>query len=562
MKYVLRLFTLVLIFPVFSMQGQDDPLLDILREEMNNAKEEFSKQELPPYYFELSVTEVFQAGISLNSGALVLCDTSRYIGIKADMRVGDHDFDNTHTLADDMWGGYMSMPRFASLPKDGNELETRYRIYKLLNDLYSSSLESYKEKKEKLKLSTREEKPSKDLTREVPEQYFEAPLPSSAYAIDLDAWKERLKRYSAVLQPYLKNFASAAAFNFEIRRSYFLNSEGSEVVQNNQHALVAISGITSTEEDQAIFVQYVEHAFTPENLPSEEKVISELQEYTSIITAMKSSPKAEPYVGPAILSPEAAGVFFHEIFGHRIEGHRLAYKYDSKTFREKVGDPILPKFLSVTFDPGQSSYNGIDLIGHYKYDNQGIRGQRVECIKEGILNSYLMSRKPVEGFEHSNGHGRSDLASTPVSRQSNMFVEATKTHSMDELRKKLIRECKKQDLEYGYYFKKVSGGFTNTMNYMPDFFSIIPLEVYRIYVDGRPDELVHGVNLIGTPLVMFSEIIAAGDETGVFNGICGAESGGVPVAALSPALLVKKIETQNQFAIDIDEPILQTPTEK
>ena len=55
---------------------------------------------------------------------------------------------------------------------------------------------------------------------------------------------------------------------------------------------------------------------------------------------------------------------------------------------------------------------------------------------------------------------------------------------------------------------------------------------------------------------------AAGDETGVFNGICGAESGGVPVAALSPALLVKKIETQNQFAIDIDEPILQTPTEK
>ena len=45
---------------------------------------------------------------------------------------------------------------------------------------------------------------------------------------------------------------------------------------------------------------------------------------------------------------------------------------------------------------------------------------------------------------------------------------------------------------------------------------------------------MRGVDLIGTPLIAFSKITAADDEVGVFNGICGAESGWVPVSAISP----------------------------
>jgi hypothetical protein len=95
---------------------------------------------------------------------------------------------------------------------------------------------------------------------------------------------------------------------------------------------------------------------------------------------------------------------------------------------------------------------------------------------------------------------------------------------------------------------------------IPNVFNIMPSEVYRVYVDGRPDELVAGVDLIGTPLTMFSNIICGGDNQGIFSGFCGAESGYVPVTAISPALFVRKIETQKGMEIKTDVPLLPSPT--
>ncbi len=98
-----------------------------------------------------------------------------------------------------------------------------------------------------------------------------------------------------------------------------------------------------------------------------------------------------------------------------------------------------------------------------------------------------------------------------------------------------------------------------TDRFSPNVFNIMPTEVYRIYVDGRPDELVRGVDLIGTPLAMFSEIEAAGDHPEVFTGYCGAESGGIPVTAISPSLFVRKIETQKKPETTGQLPVLPRP---
>ena len=170
-----------------------------------------------------------------------------------------------------------------------------------------------------------------------------------------------------------------------------------------------------------------------------------------------------------------------------------------------------------------------------------------------------MSRSPIEDFPKSNGHGRAKAGMAPVSRQSNLIVETKKPVTNKELRKKLISQCKKENKEYGYMFDQVVGGFTMTNRYSPNVFNVSPTIVYRIYVDGRPDELVRGVNFIGTPLAIFSEIEATGDSTGVFTGYCGAESGSIPVTAVSPALFIKKIETQKQPEGYGQMPILPRP---
>jgi TldD protein len=252
-------------------------------------------------------------------------------------------------------------------------------------------------------------------------------------------------------------------------------------------------------------------------------------------------------------------VFFHEIFGHRIEGQRLRSNNDSQTFKTKVGSSVLPKFISVYSDPTLDNYNGVKLIGSYQYDDQGVKSQRVAVVEKGILKNFLMSRAPLEGFETSNGHGRANTGLQPTSRQSNLIIETTSPNSPEELRKKLISECKKQGKAYGYLFQDVVGGFTLTQVYTPNVFNIFPTEVYRVYVDGRPDELVRGVNLIGTPLAMFSEIEATGNKPEVFSGICGAESGNVPVTAVAPALFVKKIETQRKPNANESIPVLARP---
>ena len=215
--------------------------------------------------------------------------------------------------------------------------------------------------------------------------------------------------------------------------------------------------------------------------------------------------------------------------------------------------------MDVVFDPSVESVNGNDVLGHYLYDDEGIKGHRVLAVENGIFKDFLMSRSPIENFSHSNGHGRAQAGYKPVSRQSNLIVKAKQTVSIDSLKDLLRAECKKQGKEYGLYFQKVQGGFTFTGTAIPNAFNVNPLVVYKIYVNHQPDELVRGVDLIGTPLTTFANIIDAANDTGVFNGICGAESGGVPVSASSPSLLVSTIEVQKKAKSQAKPPILLAP---
>jgi len=264
------------------------------------------------------------------------------------------------------------------------------------------------------------------------------------------------------------------------------------------------------------------------------------------LVALKNAPVADPYSGPALLSGRASGVFFHEIFGHRVEGQRLKKSYDAQTFKKKINEQVLPACLSVYCDPNQKDYKGHELNGYYQYDDQGVKGQHVSIVENGILKNFLMSRVPITGFPKSNGHGRAAYGSQPVARQSNLIVENNQPHTEAELHAQLIKLAKEQNKPYAYLFDDVVGGFTTTDRFNPNAFNVTPTLVYRVYTDGRPDELVRGVNLIGTPLSMFSQIDQAGGTSDIFNGYCGAESGSIPVSCVSPMMLVRQIETQKK----------------
>ena len=147
----------------------------------------------------------------------------------------------------------------------------------------------------------------------------------------------------------------------------------------------------------------------------------------------------------------------------------------------------------------------------------------------------------------------------PTGRQGNLIVESTKTVKDSELREKLIEEVKKAGKPYGLYFEDVQGGFTLTTRELPQAFQVLPVIVWRVYPDGRPDQLVRGVDIVGTPLASLNRILLTGNTMQVFNGICGAESGCVPVSASAPAMLFSEMEVQKRAASHDRPPILSPP---
>jgi len=340
-----------------------------------------------------------------------------------------------------------------------------------------------------------------------------------------------------------------------------VTTEGTRLEHGRMFARLFITARGKAADGMDLSTMETFEADDPAKLPKDAEILAAVEKAGAHLTNLLRAAPADPFVGPAILSGRATGVFFHEIFGHRIEGHRQKDESEGQTFTKSVGKPILPEFLSVIFDPTRHDQDGVALNGTYTYDDEGVKARKVTVVENGILKTFLMSRAPIDGFPQSNGHGRRAPGNEVVSRQSNLFLESSRKVSDAELRKMLIAEVKKQGKEYGLYFDQVTGGYTTTARRGLQAFTVIPLVVYRVYADGRPDELIRGADIVGTPLSSFAEIMATSDRMEVFNGVCGAESGDVPVSAVAPAILVGKIEIQRKERSQDRPPYLSRPTD-
>ncbi len=539
--------------------AQNDSLLTLLKKELDYEMQELSDEDEPPYFMGFRVDDMSQISISASYGALISHDKSNARIFTPQVRVGSYSFDNTHDFDDDFPGFENDFNQFSAtqLPLENNENALRHSIWLAVDNAYKAAVRNYQNKKNRE--GNKNNEVVDDFSKEDPTVFIEQPLSTDLTTINEKSAIQKLKDFSNLVSQNKSVIGSNVTLNYGFGRRYYISTEGSAVVQNQILSQLQIFALVKNQKGIIIPQQVTLTGKHPDELLNSDDIEAEINDLQLLIKKINNAPAVEPYAGPAILSPEASGVFFHEIFGHRVEGHRLEKAYDGQTFTNKIGQRILPKAFSVYSDPTVDSYKNMKLIGSYSYDDEGVKSQKVTLVKDGILTGFLMSRKPLSGISKSNGHGRAQPGNAPVSRQANLIVTADKAYSDKELRKKLITECKKQDKEYGYYFKSVIGGFTLTDRFNPNVFNIIPSEVYRVYVDGRPDELVVGAELIGTPLTMFSNIMYAGEELGCFSGMCGAESGYIPVSAVSPAILVKKIETQKGMEFKSELPLLPDP---
>lgn len=513
-----------------------DPLVNAMKEELAYNMEQLKNEPVPPYFMALRANDDFRVVVQSILGESTFSE-ARTKQLTPQVRIGSLELDN-YKYQNQSSSGTWTIPF-----KDESLMAVRQGIWQKTMQAYKNAKANYDAAVSKMNTNADNEDKAPCFSPAEVVNYYEAPLPESDYNFDKEGWEKRLDEVSQVFKECRELQVGYAVIDYNVQREYVVTSEGSVVVQNRKNARVMIYAAIQAADGMTCPLYKDFFVFDLKDLPDNNVLIDAARNLVSRLLELRDAPIADPYAGPAILSGSSSGVFFHEIFGHRLEGHRM--KSGGQTFKKLVGQAVLPSEFHVFSDPTLTQYRGTDLNGYYLYDDEGVKAQRVENVENGVLTNFLMDRTPIDGFPRSNGHGRAAPGRDPVARQSNLVIETSKPYSDAELRKMLIDEAKKQGKEYGYYFRSATSGLT----YLGDAgsinsFNVDPIEVYKVFVDGRPDQLVRGVKLIGTPLSMFSNIAAAGENPVVFTGMCGAESGQVPVTAISPEIFVSKIETQ------------------
>lgn len=533
---------------VQGASAQQDSLMSIVIDELNREFKSLGQASVPAYYMHYHVNDIEYATITASLGSLVHSSINRNRVLSTQVRIGSYQFDNTHpgSIENGEFGGFAGGTGATVLPLDNDPDAIRTGLWQSATSEYKFALEAYKTLRNRRANSDSAKNSIADFSKEPPQVYEDKSGPSLRTLYDQSAWESKVRSFAARFLTSSHIVSGDVTFRFSTERKYFASSEGSRIKQYVTSCYVNIVGTVRAADGDLVPLHLSYYAPVPGDLPADDKVFADVDNMVKLLNQLRTAPLAEPYSGPAILLAPAAGVFFHEIFGHRIEGHRLKNEYDGQTFKSRINEPVLPKTLTVTFDPTLNIVKGQPVNGAYRFDDEGVRSRPVVVVDKGVLKTFLMSRTPLEEVQNSNGHARAAIGNSPVSRQSNLIVESSKAATMEDLRKMLQKECKRQGKRYGYLFKEVVGGFTVTDRYNPNAFNIFPTLVYRIYTDGRADELVRGVDLIGTPLAMFAEIQAAANDRDVFIGFCGAESGSVPVSASAPSLFVRRIETQKK----------------
>lgn len=537
-----------------NQPGARSPVLDIMSSEAKRSMAVLAKQPIPAYYLAYQIHDQRTVVIDTDGGALTTYDDHTDRFLDTEIRVGSPKLDNRHELSSEGQDAInMPLVRRGVVPFDNDELAVRHHLWLDTDRRYREAALALRTVLTDTSVTAQSDAPP-DFAVAPPEVYIE---PLAELEFDKDEWIRRARDCS---KKAFRGMATRSTCRvvFEQHTVYFVNSEGTVLQQSSTAAQLAVS--VGVKADDGMPLSRLEQRFarTPAGLPGDREIASIIDVVTADLDALHKAPVVDPYVGPAILEGRAAGVFFHEVFGHRIEGHRQKQRTSGQTFTSKVGKLIAPEWLSVHDDPTLITINQTPLSGFYRFDDEGVRARRVPLVEDGVLKGFLMSRDPIEGFAESNGHGRKEPGRPAVSRQGNLVVAASRSVTKSELEAALIAEVKRQGKPFGMIFTDISGGFTNTSRALPQAFKVEPVMAYRLYPDGRR-ELVRGVDIVGTPLTALGSIMAASREIETFNGVCGAESGWVPVSASAPSLLLRTLEVERGFTGVDRPPVLPPP---
>lgn len=545
----------VLLTARVAAAGPLGPVLQAMQQELKKAAEGLNLRDYPsPYFIAYSARRTDRCYVLAKFGAVFKSHCTPDATIDVDVRVGSYFLDSSEDRDYGFGSTNVYVPTNIA-PAGLSAFALRRALWLMTDFKYKNALASYFRVKAK-GVRDPERRKVGSMTREEPLVLVEKERPLK---FDLQAWTERARNLSKVFVDYDRLLDAAVEVSGTRLVRYFVNTEGTRVRSVDFYYYVVATGVTRADDGQLLTDSLTIYGRSVADLPGEKGLFRRVRKMLDDLMHLRRAEKLDPVTVPVIMSPEATGVFFHETVGHRLEGQRQEKEEEGKTFRGRVGQQILPNFIDVYDDPTLTEFRGIPLNGHYREDDEGVEARRAVLVEGGVLKGFLMSRKPIEGFDESNGHGRSDGIERPVGRMGTLVIRGRAPVSHERLEQMLLEEVRKQGKPYGLIIVSMSGGSTNTTTYGYQAFKGIPRIAYRVDAKTGERKLVRGFEIVGTPLSSIGKIVATSDRYGVFNGYCGAESGSIPVSTIAPEMLFKEMELQRSTRSRERMPILPPP---
>jgi len=497
--------------------------------------------ENPPYFVSYLLQNRHHFEVWARYGSIYGQKQNQGLICYAQVRVGDYSLDqsidgglnNFRAEESDFWAD--------NHPINGDKDVLRYSLRLLTEDKYREALEGYYKKKSYLVGGGTYSREIPNFSPGEPHHYREEEKtfdPHLKYWADLIVpLSERYRRY-----PHLRS--SYVELSGERVRSYYQNTEGSNVITDQVFLTLELHALAIDKKGVLIKRARIFHFLSEDKAPDMNALENALEELAKEVGDLCEAPIIKPHHGPVLLKPMASGLFFHEVLGHRLEGERLLSEGEGQTLKGKIGERIIPEFLSVYDDPTQKEFKGTPLLGHYTHDSEGVPSERVELVKNGVLKTFLCSRTPLNKESRSNGHGRGELTHPPMTRMGNLMVETENGKDPKEMEELLIEKARELNKPFGLIIDTAAAGETDTSSYDFQAFKGEPERIFRVDAKTGKKKLVRGLDFIGTPLSAVNKIIAAGKDVDVFNSWCTAESGDVRVSSVAPSLLFSDMELQ------------------
>jgi predicted Zn-dependent protease len=511
-----------------------------------------------PYFVAYQVKDVSRHELAGRYGAIFDDATRRDRNLYVDLRVGSYELDSSGGDETSLILGAEGPTWYApkDAPLDGDVAALRTALWLATDERYKEALASYFKKKSRDVYRGADTERAPSFSRDAPSRHVDPPRP---FPFERERWKAIVRDATAIFRAHPDVCDSSMKVVAEKQVRWFASSEGAAILTEQTVYGIHLQAVARAPDGQLLENGRDFYARSEAALPGPDQLRAAAEKVIAELEALRRAPAIAPYTGPAILEPEATGVLFHEAVGHRLEGERLEDDKDGQTYKGQVGQVVLPPFLTIMDDPTLASVQGVSLNGTYGFDEQGIAARRTVLVKGGRLENYLLSRKPVKPFDRSNGHGRSQGSRPPMARMANLVVESSRQVSAAELKRMLMAEARRQGKRYGLIIRDITGGNTNTASYGYQAFKGTPRLVYRVDAKTGAEELVRGVELVGTPLTSVNKVLATSDSVRVFNGYCGAESGYVPVSTVAPSTLIGELELQRVARANERSPILPSP---